>query len=134
MTNIEGAIKILRKATVAVKVAPFVYAILFLVALVSYLFLNETISTIADMLFYASPVCVVYNLWLSRIFKMCKWHRLQCCLPMFPLVAILLDSFVVPFGDVAVYVNYFVDIAIFILSLLNAYFVFIKPRNEESNS
>ena len=134
MTNIQGAIEILRKATTAVKIAPFAYAGLFLVALLVYLFFNDTISTIADLLFYASPVCVVYNLWLSNIFKLCKWHKLECCLPLFPLVAIFLDSFVCPFGELSGYINFAVDMLIFLLSLINAYFVFIKPRNEESNS
>ena len=134
MTNIESAIRILRKATTAVKIAPFVYSLLYIIALLSYLSFNEFVSLVADMCFYVSPVCVVYNLWLSKIFKLCKWHKLECCLPLFPIVIILVDSFIIPFGKNAILVNFFVDITIFLLSLLNAYFVFIKPKDEESNS
>ena len=134
MTNIEGAIQILRKATATVKVAPFAFALLYLTALVVYLLFNDTIATIADMLFYVSPVAVFFNLRMSKIFKMCKWHRLECLLPLLPIVLVFVNGFGFIIPDIAVYVNWSVNLIIFLLSLLNAYFVFIKPRNEESNS
>ena len=134
MTNIEGAIQILRKATATVKVAPFASALLYLVALVVYLLFNDTIATMADLLFYVSPVAVFFNLRMSKIFKMCKWHRLECLLPLLPIVIVFINGFGFIIPDIAVYVNWSVNLIIFLLSLLNAYFVFIKPRNEESNS
>ena len=134
MTNIEGAIQILKKATASVKVAPFAFALQYLTALVVYLLFNDTIATIADMLFYVSPVAVFFNLRMSKIFKMCKWHRLECLLPLLPIVIVFVNGFGFIIPDIAVYVNWSVNLIIFLLSLLNAYFVFIKPRNEESNS
>lgn len=134
MTNIEGAIQILRKATATVKVAPFAFALLYLVALVVYLVFNDTIATMTDLLFYVSPVAVFFNLRMSKIFKMCKWHRLECLLPLLPIVIVFINGFGFIIPDIAVYVNWSVNLIIFLLSLLNAYFVFIKPRNEESNS
>ena len=134
MTNIEGAIQILRKATATVKVAPFAFALLYLVALVVYLLFNDTIATMTDLLFYVSPVAVFFNLRMSKIFKMCKWHRLECLLPLLPIVIVFINGFGFIIPDIAVYVNWSVNLIIFLFSLLNAYFVFIKPRNEESNS
>lgn len=134
MTNIEGAIQILRKATATVKVAPFAFALLYLVALIVYLLFNDTVATITDLLFYVSPVAVFFNLRMSKIFKMCKWHRLECILPLLPIIVVFINAFGFIIPDAAVYVNWFVNLTIFVLSLLNAYFVFIKPRNEESNS
>ena len=126
MTNIEGAIQILRKATATVKVAPFAFALLYLVALVLYLLFNDTIATMTDLLFYVSPVAVFFNLRMSKIFKMCKWHRLECLLPLLPIVIVFINGFGFIIPDIAVYVNWSVNLIIFLLSLLNAYFVFIK--------
>lgn len=126
MTNIEGAIHILRKATATVKVAPFAFALLYLVALVVYLLFNDTIATMTDLLFYVSPVAVFFNLRMSKIFKMCKWHRLECLLPLLPIVIVFINGFGFIIPDIAVYVNWSVNLIIFLLSLLNAYFVFIK--------
>lgn len=126
MTNIEGAIQILKKTTATVKVAPFVFALLYLTALVVYLLFNDTIATIADLLFYVSPVAVFFNLRMSKIFKMCKWHRLECLLPLLPIVLVFVNGFGFIIPDIAVYVNWSVNLIIFLLSLFNAYFVFIK--------
>lgn len=134
MKNIEGAIQILKKAMAAVKVAPFAFALLYLTALVVYLLFNDTIATVTDMLFYVSPVAVFFNVRMSKIFKMCKWHRLECLLPLLPIVIVFVNGFGFIVPDIAVYVNWSVNLIIFLLSLINAYFVFIKPRNEESNS
>ena len=126
MTNIEGAIQILKKATATVKVAPFAFALLYLAALVVYILFNDTVATIADMLFYVSPVAVLFNLRMSKIFKMCKWHRLECLLPLLPIIIVFINSFGFIIPRIAVYVNWGVNLIIFLLSLLNAYFVFIK--------
>ena len=126
MTNIEGAIQILKKATATVKVAPFAFALLYLVALVVYLLFSDTIATMTDLLFYVSPVAVFFNLRMSKIFKMCKWHRLECLLPLLPIVIIFVNGFGFIIPDIAVYVNWSVNLIIFLLSLVNAYFVFIK--------
>lgn len=126
MTNIEGAIQILKKATATVKVAPFAFALLYLVALVVYLLFNDTIATVTDMLFYVSPVAVFFNLRMSKIFKMCKWHRLECLLPLLPIVIVFVNGFGFIIPDIAVYINWSVNLIIFLLSLVNAYFVFIK--------
>lgn len=116
----------MKKATATVKVAPFAFALLYLTALVVYLLFNDTIATVTDMLFYVSPVSVFFNLRMSKIFKMCKWHRLECLLPLLPIVIVFVNGFGFIIPDIAVYVNWSVNLITFLLSLVNAYFVFIK--------
>lgn len=135
MKDIEKVIDILRKATKAVKIAPFAFAAIFILSMLAYLFLNETLSSFVDLLFYVSPISVVFILILSKIFRMCIWHKIECFLPILPIISILVDSFIYSFGVVAVYVNWGVITTLFLASLVNAYFVFIKPSSdEESNS
>ena len=132
--KILGAIQILRRATRTVKIAPFVLAILYMLSMVGYLIFSDTVSTILDYLFYISPGTIVILLILSKSTKMCVWHRLECVLPIIAMLPALVDDFIMQFTNSATIVNISTIALIFLASLLNAYFVFIKPRNEESNS
>ena len=132
--KILGAIQILRRVTRTVKIAPFVLAILYMLSMVGYLIFSDTVSTILDYLFYISPGTIVILLILSKSTKMCVWHRLECVLPIIAMLPALVDDFIMQFTNSATIVNISTIALIFLASLLNAYFVFIKPRNEESNS
>lgn len=133
-SKILGAIQILRKVTKTVKVAPFVLAVLFMVSMIGYMVFSDTVATILDYLFYISPSTIVILLILSKSTKMCVWHRLECALPMVSMLPALFDDLIIELTNVAAYINVSTVALIFLASLLNAYFVFIKPRNEESNS
>ena len=81
---------------------------------------------ILDTLFYVSPVVVVEFLILSKILRLCSWHRTACVLPLIPQVTVILDYTFVSFSEhVAEY-----SIATFsimcILLLVAAYNVFLK--------
>lgn len=132
--KIFGAIQILRKVTRTVKVTPFILAVLYMMSMVGYLLFSDTVSIILDYLFYISPSTIVILLILSKSTKMCVWHRLECILPIVAMIPALIDDFIVQFTNSATIVNISTIAIIFLLSLLNAYFVFIKPQNEESNS
>lgn len=132
--KILGAIQILRKVTKTVKIAPFVLAVLYMLSMIGYMVFSDTIATILDYLFYISPNTIVILLILSKSTKMCVWHRLECVLPMVSMLPALFDNLIIELTNVAAYINASTIALIFLLSLLNAYFVFIKPRNEESNS
>lgn len=126
--KILAIVKILQRVIVMVKVYPFIYALLYIFCMVAYLFGSETISTILDLLFYTSPVAVVFELILSKILKLCKWHRMECVLPMIPLIHLFVDSFLFPLATISAILNVITIIIICCLSLVNAYFVFIKPK------
>lgn len=132
--KILGAIQILRRVTKTVKIAPFVLAVLYMLSMIGYMVFSDTIATILDYLFYISPSTIVILLILSKSTKMCVWHRLECMLPMVSMLPALFDNLIIELTNVAAYINASTIALIFLLSLLNAYFVFIKPRNEESNS
>lgn len=132
--KILGIVQILRKVTRTVKTAPFILAVLYMMSMVGYLLFSDTISIILDYLFYISPSTIVILLILSRATKMCVWHRLECVLPLVSMLPALFDEFIMELTNVAAYINAATIGFIFLASLINAYFVFIKPRNEKSNS
>ena len=133
-SKILGAIQILRKVTKTVKVAPFILAVLFMVSMIGYMLFSDTVAIVLDYLFYISPSTIVILLILSKSTKMCVWHRLECVLPMVSMLPALFDDMIMNLTNVAAHINASTIGLIFLASLLNAYFVFIKPRNEESNS
>lgn len=132
--RILGAIQILKSVTKTVKIAPFVLAVLYMLSMVGYMLFSDTVATILDYIFYISPSTIVILLILSKSTKMCAWHRLECILPMVSMLPALFDELIMNLTNVAAYINASTIAFIFLASLLNAYFVFIKPRNEESNS
>lgn len=124
--NVLYAINVLRKATIFVKIVPFIYALIFLVCMIPYWCCSEEVLNVIDECFYISPIVCLTFVRLSYIFKLCNWYRLQCCLPMFPLPIVLIDENIYNFGLELAYINLCLTILIFILSLINAYFVFVK--------
>lgn len=122
-------IGILRTATKVVKLIPFAYALLYIISILSYSMCSENVSIWVDMIFYVSPLSIIFLLILSRTLKLCKWHRLECVLPLMGFCAILINDLIIEFGKYGQLANYIIVITTFILSLINAYFVFIKPKN-----
>ena len=131
--DILALVRILRKVTTIVKIYPFVYAVLYALCMIGYLVCDDAVSVMLDQLFYTSPIVVSCNILLSYSLKLCKWHRLQCLLPMIPLITLLVDMTIYPISKIASTINALTIMLLFILSLINAYFVFIKPKNDETN-
>lgn len=122
-------IGILKTTTKVVKLIPFAYALLYIISILSYSICTENVSIWVDMIFYVSPISIIFLLILSRTLKLCKWHRLECVLPLMGFCAVIINDFIIEFGKYGQLANYIIVIATFILSLINAYFVFIKPKN-----
>lgn len=131
--DILAIVRILRKVTKIVKIYPFVYAVLYALCMIGYLVCDDFVSIMLDQLFYTSLIAVSCNIMLSYSLKLCKWHRLQCLLPIFPLIPLFVDYFIFPVSKLAFTINALTIIFLFTLSLINAYFVFIKPKNDETN-
>lgn len=119
---------ILRNTTRIVKIAPFVYSGLYILCMIAYLFASYEFCFVLDLCFTMSPVTVILLLFLSKYLKLCKWHKLECILPMIPIAPILVDRYCFTLSTIAVYSNVTIIILLSILSLINAYHVFIKPR------
>ena len=127
--DIIAIVKILRKTTKIVKVYPFIYAMLYVMCMFGYMLFSENVAIILDQIFYTSPIVVSCNISLSYALKLCKWHRMECLLPIIPIFPLLIDYYIYPLNNIAVGINTTIMIAICIASLINAYFVFIKPHN-----
>lgn len=126
--DIIAIVNILRKVTRVVKIYPFVYAILYVFSMIGYILCDDTISIILDQLFYTSPIVVSCNIALSYSLKLCKWHRLQCLLPMLPLIPVVIDYCIFPLSRFVAITNATTIILLCISSLINAYFVFIHKN------
>lgn len=129
-----GIVEILRKVTVTVKVFPFFYALIYIPSMFAYMVFSEDACIILDTLFYISFLTVAFLIRLSYCVKLCIWHRLQCCLPLVSQPIAFIDNYIYCFGQTSVIINTWLAILLFCLSLINAFFVFIRPavRNKRS--
>jgi hypothetical protein len=125
-TRLEAVLNILRRATILVKVMPFAFALFYLIGITSYMFLPNVAIRWIDLAFYISPAGVIYSLLLSKVFKLCRWHRRECVLPLLGIISIAINDFVIEYGAYGELANWILIIAILLFSLINAYFVFIK--------
>lgn len=128
-SDIIAIVRILRRVTTIVKIYPFMYSILYVVCMLVYMFYPDEIATLCDQLFYTSLFMIVCAIGLSYSLKLCKWHRLECILPLLPTCMVLVDEFIYSFPKSASYLNAILIGVICLASLINAYFVFIKPQN-----
>lgn len=96
--------------------------------MILYLYASETVVTILDTLLYVSPIMVIQFLILSRILKLCHWHKLACILPLFPQVPVILDHTIVKFSERAVDVHVITMMTMSFLLLISAYKVFFYGR------
>ena len=124
--KLEGLIKKLRSVTLAVQILPFIYAFLYILAMVAYLLCSDIVSIICDHLFYVSVCVIVYNLILSKTLRLCNWHRASCLVPLIPELVGLADSTIIDLSEVAVKVNIFTIIAMILILLICAHHVFFK--------
>lgn len=129
-----GIIEILRKVTVTVKVFPFFYALIYIPSMFAYMVFSEDVCIMLDTLFYISFLTVAFLIRLSYCVKLCIWHRLQCCLPLVPQPIIFIDNYIYCFSETATIINVWLAILLFLLSLINAYFVFIRPAVQNKRS
>lgn len=124
--GVKRLVLILRRVTFAVQVLPFVYSSLYIVSLVLYGNVPEEAQMAADSLLYVSPVCIAAFLVLSRILKLCRWHRTACVIPAVPLVVNFIDYYVVSFSETFVNVFNYMVAAMCALLLVAAYNVFFR--------
>lgn len=112
--------------TTAVQVFPFIYSLLYIVALITYNYVSEEAQTMMDSLLYVSPICMAAFLVMSKILRMCRWHRTACVIPAVPLVVNFIDYYVVSFSETFVNVFNYMVAAMCALLLVAAYNVFLK--------
>lgn len=126
--DIIAIIEIARRVTSVAKFSPFIFAVAYIITMICYIFCDDATATLLDQLCYTSPLVVIMNFRLSYSLKLCKWHRLECALPMFPLIPLVIDYYIYPISRFGAIVNGISILTLIILSLVNAYFVFRRPR------
>lgn len=124
--DLAGLVKKLRYVTLAVQLMPFVYTIAYLIALAVSYFATEDTARIFDTLFYVSPTIVGAFLVLSRVLRLCKWHRMACLLPVMPQAVSFVDYNIVELSEFAAQVNIILFAGTAILLLFAAYNIFMK--------
>jgi hypothetical protein len=109
-----------------VKIAPFVFSALIMVAVSMYYVLPMGGAYLLDQMVYVSPFVVTTFVLLSYSLKLCVWHRIECVLPLVPMFISLYDDYVSELSCTVVYADIAAVVIIFLLSLLNAYKLFLK--------
>lgn len=125
--NLRVVLNVVRRVTKAIKIFPFVYILILLLFLPTMSYLDIDTATILSGCIFESPLLIALLILLSYSVKLCIWHRIQCLLPLVPQVADFVDTHIYEYGEALATLNFIVLLLLFILSLVNAYFVFIKP-------
>lgn len=124
--DIAGLVEKLRYVTAAVQILPFIYSFIYILCMILYIFCSDTVAGICDSICYVSPISIIAFLILSKLLRMCIWHRTACVLPVVPQILSLVDRYVVEFPWSAGVITLIVSMASFLALLLCAYKVFIK--------
>ena len=124
--DLAELVKKLRYTTVAVQIMPFVYTVLYLISILSSFVVSEETMRSLDSLFYVSPVVVAGMLLLSKLLRLCRWHKTACLLPVIPQVVSFVDYYIIELSELAAQVNVILFSSMAILLLVAAYNVFFR--------
>ena len=112
-----------RKAYSAIKTYPFIYSAALLVVSPLEAWLSLKWAELLGLFFFTSVPSTILCWVLSKAVRLCPWHRAQCIIMLLPLAIPLCRIFV---PDCVILVWGGVSISLF-ASLINAYFVFVRP-------
>lgn len=92
---VKRLVDILRKITETVKALPFIYLIIYVVYIAINTVTWERTIGFMDYLFTISPSVTVCFLCLSRLLKLCAWHKTACVIPLTGQMESYIDSNIV---------------------------------------
>lgn len=92
---VSGIIKVMRRITRVVQLAPFVYLLLLALYLLTESILPDWLLRVADNGLNMPMLGTIGLLGAGRILKLCEWFKAACLLPMATKVENIVDSFVV---------------------------------------
>lgn len=130
--NLLMVLNVVRKTTKAIKLFPFIYAVILLITMPLLAYSTIEVTENISSFIYISLLVVIFLIYLSYCVKLCKWHRIQCCLPLLPQITIFIDENIYEFGSEMAIIDFITLAIIFLLSLINTYFVFIKPTQKRT--
>ena len=94
---VSRVIEILRKVTRIVQIAPFVYLAFYSAYLIIGCFSPDTLVSLADGVLFSSPLATTGMLFLSRLLKLCRWHKAACLIPSASQIEGIIDSYLFTF-------------------------------------
>jgi len=124
--DLKRLVNTLRRVTTAVQILPFIYSSLYIAVLLLYNHASDNTLLVLDSLFYVSPVVIISFLLLSRVLRLCCWHKTACVVPAIPQAVNMIDYFVISFEDVYASAFNYMILAMVLLLLVAAYKVFFK--------
>ena len=99
---VKRIVDVMRRITRLVQIIPFVYLAFYALMLLTEHFTPQSILDIEDALLMTSPGITAVFLLLSRVLKLCLWHKTACLLPMSTQITNGIDCFVLQFTQVEV--------------------------------
>ena len=123
--DLEGLIKKLRAITLTVQLIPFIYGGLYVLAILIYYFGSDAAAQMADSLLYVSPLMIGCFLVLSKMLRLCKWHKIACCVPLVPGAVSLFDYYIIELSEIILAVELLMVAGMILLLLISAYKVFL---------
>lgn len=112
---VSRLVDILRKVTRVVQVAPFVYLALYSLYMIAGAFAPDDVVGIADGVMFNSPSITILFLVLSRLLRLCKWHKAACLIPSASQVEGVVDCYLFQFTQTEIVL---INILIGVVSLL----------------
>lgn len=128
---VSSLVRVLRRLTRIVQLAPFVYLLLLALYLLVEPVLSDWALGIADNLLNAPLYAVAGMLGVGRILKLCRWFRTACILPVSMKLESYMDAFLLPMSQTEVVaVNTGLSI-LFLLFIYLAFHHFFHGRTEK---
>ncbi len=75
------------------QLAPFVYLAFYSAYLIIGCFSSEALVSLADGVMFSSPIATTGMLFLSKLLKLCRWHKAACLIPSASQVEGIIDSY-----------------------------------------
>jgi len=128
---VSSLVKVLRKVTRIVQIAPFAYLLLSAICLLGESLMPDWMLRVAENLLSTPAYAVVGMLLVGRWLKLCSWFRTACLLPCTAKVEGYVDAFVYTFSqNEVVLINIALGI-LFLLFIYSAFRHFFHARSEK---
>lgn len=109
---VSRVFEIIRRVTRLVQLAPFVYLALYSAYLILGCFVPDDVVCLADGVMFSSPLATIAMLVLSRVLKLCRWHKAVCIIPSASQIEGVVDSYLFTFTQIeVVFINILIGIA-----------------------
>ena len=93
---------VLRRVTRLVQLLPFAYLLVYAAYLFLSVFASDRLLGFLDSFVFVSPAASGWMLVLSRLLKLCRWHRAAVLIPMSSQAECLVDGYIFTFTELEV--------------------------------